>query len=82
MPVEEQVVSIFAGTNGYLDDIPVGDVKRFEAEMLDYFRGPHANLLATIRTSGAVPEGSTLADAVADFKARFVASDASAAGAA
>jgi F-type H+-transporting ATPase subunit alpha len=82
MPVEEQVVSIFAGTNGYLDDIPVGDVKRFESEMLDYFRGPHANLLATIRTSGAVPEGSALADAVTDFKARFVASDATTAGAA
>ncbi|HEX4493824.1 MAG TPA: F0F1 ATP synthase subunit alpha [Acidimicrobiia bacterium] len=82
MPVEEQVVSIYAGTNGYLDDIPVGDVKRFESEMLDYFRGPHANLLATIRTSGAVPEGSALADAVTDFKARFVASDATTAGAA
>jgi len=72
MPVEEQVVSIYAGTNGFLDDIPVGDVKRFESEMLDYFRGPHANLLGTIRTSGAVPEGSALSDAVADFKTRFV----------
>jgi F-type H+/Na+-transporting ATPase subunit alpha len=78
MPVEEQVVSIFAGTNGYLDDLPVGDVKRFESEMLDYFRGPHANLLGTIRSSGAVPEGSALADAVADFKARFVVTGAEA----
>ena len=38
MPVEEQVVSIFAGTNGYLDDLPVGDVRRFEAELLESFR--------------------------------------------
>src|SRR4051794_5354866 len=78
MPVEEQVVSIYAGTNGFLDDLPVGDVRRFESEMLDYFRGPHANLLATIRTSGAVPEGSALSDAVADFKARFVPTGAEA----
>src|SRR5712664_467594 len=63
MPVEEQVVSIFAGTSGVLDDLPVGDVKRFENEMLDYFRGPHADMLAQIRTTGAVPEGDTLATA-------------------
>ena len=36
MPVEEQVVSIFAGTGGYLDDIPVSDVKRFEVELLEF----------------------------------------------
>ena len=42
MPVEEQVVSIFAGTGGYLDDIPVADVKRFEAELLEYVRTRHA----------------------------------------
>src|SRR4051794_3223995 len=78
MPIEEQVVVIYAGTNGYADDLPVGDVRRFESEMLDYFRGPHANLLATIRTSGAVPEGSALSDAVADFKARFVPTGAEA----
>jgi F-type H+-transporting ATPase subunit alpha len=72
MPVEEQVVSIFAGTTGILDDLPVDDVRRFENEMLDYFRGPHADMLAKIRSTGAVPEGDTLATAVADFKARFV----------
>ena len=38
MPVEEQVVSIYAGTNGYLDDVPVGDVRRFEDELLEAFR--------------------------------------------
>ena len=38
MPVEEQVVSIYAGTNGFLDDMPVGDVRRFEAELLEAFR--------------------------------------------
>jgi F-type H+-transporting ATPase subunit alpha len=82
MPVEEQVVAIFAGTSGVLDDLPVGDVKRFEGELLDYFRGPHADMLAQIRTSGAVPEGDTLAAAVADFKSRFVVTGTGEAGAA
>ena len=40
MPVEEQVVSIFAGTGGYLDDIPVDDVRRFEDELLEFVRDP------------------------------------------
>jgi F-type H+/Na+-transporting ATPase subunit alpha len=55
-----------------LDDLPVGDVKRFESELLDYFRGPHADILAQIGTTGAVPDGDTLATAVADFRSRFV----------
>src|SRR3989441_2160936 len=57
MAVEEQVVVIFAGTNGYLDDIPVADVKRFEAELLDWFLTRHRDVLDGIRSSGALPEG-------------------------
>ncbi len=71
MPVEEQVISIFAGTNGYLDDIDVGDVRRFETEMLDYFRTRRADLLNTIRSSGALPDGDDVANAVVDFKTSF-----------
>src|SRR5437773_272727 len=56
MPVELQVVSIFAGTNGYLDDLPIEDVRRFEGELHDFFRTRHADLLATIRDSGQLPE--------------------------
>jgi len=41
----EQVVVIFAGTNGYLDDIAVGDVGRFEKGLLDYVRNNHADVL-------------------------------------
>ncbi len=52
MPVEEQVVSIFAGTKGYLDDLPVGDVRRFESELLEYMRTTHAGLLSELKTSG------------------------------
>ncbi|CAM3054333.1 F0F1 ATP synthase subunit alpha [Sphingomonas antarctica] len=49
MPFEEQTASIFAGTNGYLDTIPVGDVTRYESEMLSFLRSDHANVLTTIR---------------------------------
>ncbi len=78
MPVEEQVVSIFAGTKGFLDDIPVSDVRRFETELLGYMRSRHASLLADLRSS-AVPDALT--DAVAAFKSEFAAASAAAAAA-
>jgi F-type H+-transporting ATPase subunit alpha len=49
MPVEEQVVSIFAGVRGYLDTIAVTDVNRFEAAFLNEVRGRHADVLDAIR---------------------------------
>jgi F-type H+-transporting ATPase subunit alpha len=66
MVVEEQVVAIFAGTNGYLDDIPVGDVKRFESELLEAFRTRYRDLLDHIANEKSLPDG--MADAVAEFK--------------
>ncbi|MBI2705223.1 MAG: F0F1 ATP synthase subunit alpha, partial [Actinobacteria bacterium] len=71
MPVEEQVVSIFAGTRGYLDDLEVGNVRRFEAELLDHMRSQRADILGAIRSTGALDEDA-LTSAVADFKQRFV----------
>jgi F-type H+-transporting ATPase subunit alpha len=76
MAVEDQIVSIFAGTNGYLDDIPVGDVNRFEEELLAYMETRRADLMQQIRNTGALPEGDALAQAVSDFKAQFVATTA------
>jgi F-type H+-transporting ATPase subunit alpha len=78
MAVEEQIVSIYAGTNGYLDDIPTSDVRRFETELLDFARTRHADLMNTIRDSGALPEGDAVASAVTDFKAQFVPTAAAA----
>jgi F-type H+/Na+-transporting ATPase subunit alpha len=78
MAVEEQIVSIYAGTNGYLDDIPTSDVRRFETELLDFVRTRHADLMNTIRTSGALPEGDAVASAVTDFKTQFVPTAAAA----
>ncbi|MFG1951129.1 F0F1 ATP synthase subunit alpha [Micromonospora sp. NPDC048830] len=47
-PVQEQVVSVWAGTEGKLDDIPVGEIKRFESEFLQYLRHKHEGVLAAI----------------------------------
>jgi F-type H+/Na+-transporting ATPase subunit alpha len=72
-PVEEQVVSIWAGANGYLDDVPVDDISRFEADFLDYLRRSHAGILQTIRESLALTEDTVTAlkDAVEEFRKGF-----------
>jgi len=56
MKVEEQVVSLFAGTRGYLDGISVDDVERFEEGLLDLVRSQHSGLLSEIVSSGTVDE--------------------------
>jgi len=71
MPVEEQVVSIFAGTKGYLDDIPVGDVRRFEKELLEHMRSRQGSLLSGIRSNPKADLPKDLADVVAAFKKSF-----------
>src|ERR671922_133224 len=68
MPVELQVISIFVGTQGYLDDLPVEDVRRFENEVHDYFQTRHTDLLAEIRDTGQLPEEAQLKEAVGEFK--------------
>jgi F-type H+-transporting ATPase subunit alpha len=77
MPVEEQVVSIFAGTRGYLDDIDVRHVRRFEADLLAYARARYGGVLAAVRNGDALPEDE-LAKAVSSFKEMFAADRASA----
>ncbi len=78
LPVEEQVVSIWAGTTGQLDSIAVEDVSRFEAEFLDYLRREKNALLDAIRESKKFEDGtrSGLEDAVTAFKQQFAASGA------
>jgi len=75
MSVEEQVVSIFAGTKGYLDDVPVVDVRRFELEMLAHMRSRHGALLNDLRTKKITDD---LGAAVQAFKDGFMASAAAA----
>ena len=77
MPVEEQVVSIFAGTKGYLDDIPVADVRRFETELLEHMRAKHGAVLSGIRQDPKSDVPKDLGDIVSAFKASFKAASAS-----
>ncbi len=56
MPVEEQVVSIFLGTGGHLDSVPVEDVRRFETELLDHMRASEEEILTEIRDSQKLTE--------------------------
>jgi F-type H+-transporting ATPase subunit alpha len=77
LPVEEQVVSIFAGTQGFLDDLDVADVRRFESELLETVRTRNADVLGTIRSGGALPKDE-LTKAVGDFKERFTPTEATA----
>ncbi len=78
MAVEEQVVSIFAGTNGYLDDISAADVRRFETELLDFMRTRYSELMNKIRTSGELPAAEVTA-AITSFKTTFRTSEETAA---
>jgi F-type H+-transporting ATPase subunit alpha len=73
MPVELQVISIFAGTSGLLDDIPVADVRRFEADLLAWFEGRHSAMLDTIRETGQLPDEGELRRVIEEFKLNFVA---------
>ncbi len=74
--IEEQVVAIYAGTNGFLDDLVVADVRRFEREMIDYLRGAHSELIRQIRDTGELPERAELESAISDFKSGFAPSEA------
>jgi F-type H+/Na+-transporting ATPase subunit alpha len=72
-PVENQVVSIWAGGNGYLDDVPIEDVSRFESEFLEYLKRGHEGILQTIRESLDLSEDTitALKDAIEDFRRVF-----------
>jgi F-type H+-transporting ATPase subunit alpha len=73
MKVEEQVVVIYAGVNGYLDPIKVSDVQRFEAELLRYMRAEHQNILDDIRDKKEITKetGESLKKAVDKFAKAF-----------
>ena len=74
MKVEEQVVSLFAGTQGYLDNVAVEDVGRFEEGLLDLVKSQHSGLLADIVSSGTVDE-ETLNSIIGSYSENFESSD-------
>jgi F-type H+-transporting ATPase subunit alpha len=76
VPVEEQVLGLYAVTEGHMDDVAVGDIRRFEAELREYFRTRQSHLLATIHETGKMPEGDDIGDAIVAFKETFTATEA------
>ncbi|MDB1087630.1 F0F1 ATP synthase subunit alpha [Streptomyces sp. ACA25] len=74
---ENQVVSIWAGTNGLMDDIPVSDIRRFEQELLDYLGREHKDLMTGIREGGKMSKDTLQAvgGAVNKFKQQFETAD-------
>jgi F-type H+-transporting ATPase subunit alpha len=72
-PMEEQVLSIWAGTSGELDDVPIEDIRRFEAEFLDYVKRTESAVLDTIRETGKFEDDTAtkLKDLVTEFKKTF-----------
>jgi F-type H+-transporting ATPase subunit alpha len=73
MPVEEQVVSIYAGVNGFIDNVPVNAVTRFESALLSHFRSDHADVLGKIRDTKALDDDTAaqLKSIIGEFTKTF-----------
>ena len=83
LPFEKQVLIIFAGTAGYLDDLPVNVLLRFEAELYKFVEQSHASIFETLRTKKALDDElkKTMQKVIEEFKTkRFVLDSAAAAG--
>jgi F-type H+/Na+-transporting ATPase subunit alpha len=74
MPIQEQVVVIFAGVNGYVDSMPVERISEFENNLLAWLRETHPSILQEIRASGDLAQGTEadLRKAIEEFKGRSV----------
>jgi F-type H+-transporting ATPase subunit alpha len=75
LPVEKQILIIFAGTNAYLDDLPVEDVRRFEEELYRFAENAHPGALKQIREKKAIDDAlrEEMHALLKEFKERFAA---------
>ncbi|WP_057719454.1 F0F1 ATP synthase subunit alpha [Lactobacillus taiwanensis] len=71
LPVEDEVLILYALTHGFLDAIPVPDIQRYELELYDYFASTYNDLLDVIRTTGDLPEEDKLNEALKNFNEGF-----------
>ena len=76
LPVEKQVVILYALTHGVLDSIPVNSILDFEAQLFEYLETNHSDLFATIRDTKELPDTDKLDEAIQEFKDIFDASSA------
>ena len=75
MAAERQIVAIFSGVNGFLDDMPLDQIRAFEAGLLNYFDNAHPQLLTEIREKRELSDDlrKRVSAAVQEFKTRFIA---------
>jgi F-type H+/Na+-transporting ATPase subunit alpha len=71
MPVEEQVIALYAATRGFIDDVPVARVREFEKRLLEYLKASKPEILTGIRTLGTLSEPEVLSEAITAFKKTF-----------
>jgi F-type H+-transporting ATPase subunit alpha len=71
VPVEEQVLALYAVTEGHMDEIPTEDIRRFERELREFFKTRYSNVLATVRDTGKLPDGDDMVDGIRAFKDVF-----------
>lgn len=72
LPVEEQVIILYALTKGYLDVVPVRDIDRFETELMNHLEFSHPHLLEAIRETKQLPDTEELLEAIDAFASGFV----------
>ena len=72
-PVEEQIISIYAGTQGFMDSLPVAKVPEFESRLLQYFRDQKPELLQELKSSGVMSDGmaEAIGQAAAELKSKM-----------
>jgi len=73
LPVEKQVLIIFAGTNAFLDDLPVDQVRKFEVELYRFVENAHPKILSDIREKKAIDDDlkARITSVLKEFKERF-----------
>jgi len=74
LPIEDQIIGIFAGTQGYMDDIPVDTIRRFEAELISFMKDRKADVRTAVATKKALDDElrASLKAAIEEFKKGFV----------
>ncbi|MEZ4367696.1 MAG: hypothetical protein R2939_15680 [Kofleriaceae bacterium] len=78
LSMEEQVVVLYAGMNGFIDELPLADLGRYEKELLSFIKGRKPELLEGMRTTGALAGDAeaSLKDALAEFGKQFATTKA------
>ena len=71
LPVEKQVLILYALTHGFLDSVAVDDILKYQDEMFEFFDSNHKDLLDHIATTGELPETDKLDAAIKEFAASF-----------